>query len=635
MDSNHRNSQSDAPFTDPPDVPIDSAQHVTGASHPQAAQAPQLAETAQSLIEASATPAHTAQPELGAAPTPAPAQPYAATVTPAQPEHIGRDGRSESHNAARQSPSPIAETALAEAPPYAAWIGRVLDDRYRITEHLGAGGMGAVFVAEHLKLRKPVALKVIRAELAGNGEVAARFAREAMATAQFEHPHVASAIDYGTLAEGGAYFVMQLVRGENLRGVLDRRGALPWPIACELLAQVADALSAARTAGIVHRDLKPENILVETRDDGSYHAKVLDFGIAHVVQTDEAEAANRDRALTRVGTVMGTPGYMSPEQAVGDRVDHRTDLYALGVVLWESLTGKPLWDGSDVMSIITRQLREVVPPPRETLRDPLFPRALDQLVLRLCARLPEQRPEHAGLVRDELRALARQRVTPAGALVEHARVTLSAAQMRYRGLSLVQRAIVAGACAAFVLTVSIVGLRRMLSHNAIEPAHADVTLTAEPVAEVTLADDAEAKPQSLAGRALELAQRMVGDDSKAPDAKITLPKELEADAQLLLEGKRASDRRKAALKILNYKTPARIPPHVVSVAKLERARNCREREEAIAAIDELHDPRALPAVKRIAEAAKTGCGFLRLADCYACVRSAARDAVANLTAPER
>src|SRR4051794_21206826 len=135
--------------------------------------------------------------------------------------------------------------------------------------------MGAVFIAEHLKLRKQVALKVIRAELAGNGEVAARFAREAMATAQFEHPHVASAIDFGTLAEGGAYLVMQLVRGRSLRDLLEQSGRLAWPMACELLAQVADALSAARLVGIVHRDLKPENILVEVREDGSHLAKIL------------------------------------------------------------------------------------------------------------------------------------------------------------------------------------------------------------------------------------------------------------------------------------------------------------------------------------------------------------------------
>src|SRR5262245_32954704 len=261
------------------------------------------------------------------------------------------------------------------------WLGRELDSRYRITERLGEGGMGAVFVAEHLKLRKQVALKVIRAELAGNGEVAARFAREAMATAQFEHPHVASAIDYGTLEEGGAYLVMQLVRGQSLRDVLDKQGKLPWPLACELLAQVADALSAARGAGIVHRDLKPENILVETREDGSRLAKILDFGIAHVAPH---QGPSELTGLTRIGTVMGTPGDMAPEEAVGYRVGHRTDLYALGVVRGECIAGRILWDAPDITTIIARQMRDDVPRLRQ-MPQLRVPRALDDLIQRLCA----------------------------------------------------------------------------------------------------------------------------------------------------------------------------------------------------------------------------------------------------------
>jgi len=557
------------------------------------------------------------------------AQLHAAQNTPAQ----ARAGQ------AAADVSIHAETALAEAPAYDSWIGRVLDERYRVTEHLGAGGMGDVFVAEHLKLRKMVAIKVIRAELAGNGEVAARFAREAMATAQFEHPHVASAIDYGTLNEGGAYFVMQLVRGESLRVILDRRGPLPWPEACELLAQVADALAAARGAGIVHRDLKPENILVETRDDGSYLAKILDFGIAHVAQPAQAAEDAKNRALTRVGTVMGTPGYMAPEQAVGERVDHRTDLYALGVVLWECLTGKTLWDGPDVMSIITRQLREAVPPPREVLSDPLFPRALDQLVLRLCARLPEQRPEHASIVRDELRSLARLRVTPATAVVERAsavveranvtlvaaRQTLMVARDRFMLLPPRSRALCIAASLSVLLALTTVLLRRGAS-PAPAPSDAAASLQAA-------APKAEPAP-TLAGRAIELAQHIV-KAVPTPEPKTSIPKELEPDVQTMLEHKRSSERRRAATKILRYKGTDPLPPYVLSIARLERGRSCRDRAEAITEIEELRDARCLPALRRIADAPKNGCGFLGLSDCYACVRGPARDAVAHLAELEQ
>ena len=294
----------------------------------------------------------------------------------------------------------------------------MLDDRYRVTESLGEGGMGAVFVAEHLKLRKSVAVKVIRAELAGNGEVAARFAREAMATAQFEHPHVASAIDFGTLPEGGAYFVMQLVRGESLRELLDRRGALPWPL--RLRAARASGGCARGRAHGRHRAPRSEagehraaERATTARTSRRCWISASRTSCSRRKTPDGREAIAR---FTRVGTIMGTPGYMSPEQAVGDRVDHRTDLYALGVVLWECLTGKALWDGPDVTTIITKQLRDRGARPRDVLGDPLFPRALDDLILRLCARSADERPEHAGLVRDELTSAG---AAPVGACHGH------------------------------------------------------------------------------------------------------------------------------------------------------------------------------------------------------------------------
>jgi len=549
------------------------------------------------------------------------AQPPAAATTPAE----------------AQAPSatlPHVELGLRETAAHETWIGRVLDNRYRVTESLGEGGMGAVFVAEHLKLRKSVAVKVIRAELAGNGEVAARFAREAMATAQFEHPHVASAIDYGTLAEGGAYFVMQLVRGESLRELLDRRGALPWPLACELLAQVADALAAARTAGIVHRDLKPENIILQPRDDGTYLAKVLDFGIAHVMQPAKTPdgSSNNHRTLTRVGTIMGTPGYMSPEQAVGDRVDHRTDLYALGVVLWECLTGKALWDGPDVTSIITKQLRDPVPRPREVLGDPLFPRALDDLIMRLCARSAEDRPEHAGMVRDELRLLAQRSVSPASAIAEHAELQLMAARKRLSAIPRRSRLLLLAAGVGALALLGFVLVRP--SQHTVQPAPARSSAQPlKPKAVEAEANKLEPATPSLADRAIQFAERIVKEAPQiVPEPEAVIPKELEADAKSVLEGPRLAVRRRAANKILGYKgkDAERLPKYLVAVAKLERARTCSDRQSAITEIEETKDKRALPALNRIVEASRTGCGFLGLSDCYGCVRADARDALGSL-----
>src|SRR5690606_17469624 len=155
-----------------------------------------------------------------------------------------------------------------------AWRGRVVDGRYRVEGLLGEGGMGAVYVAEHLTLHKQVALKVIRGALLDHPEVAARFAREAMTSARLDHRHVASAVDYGELPEGGSYLVMQLARGRSLRDMLDTDGAAPFQVVCELGAQIADALCVAHESGIVHRDLKPENLMIERRSDGGFHVRV-------------------------------------------------------------------------------------------------------------------------------------------------------------------------------------------------------------------------------------------------------------------------------------------------------------------------------------------------------------------------
>ncbi len=473
------------------------------------------------------------------------------------------------------------------------WIGRVLDGRYRVTKLLGEGGMGAVFVAEHLKLHKDVALKVVRAELAGNGEIAARFAREAMATAQFEHPHVASAIDYGTLPEGGAYFVMQLVRGRSLRAILEPGQGIPWRQACELLAQVADALSAARAVGIIHRDLKPDNIVVESREDGSALVKILDFGIAHVSPSMVPPADGQaQRTLTRVGTVMGTPGYMAPEQAVGDKVDHRTDLYALGVVLWECIAGQDLWAAPDVTSVIARQMSEPVPRLRDLPGDGSIPHELDEWVQRLTARSPEGRPEHAGLVRDALRAIA---VGPA-----HPE-TLPAPTMQpwrrwlgaWREQPPPRRALpfaIAGAAISLVLA----GIAAHVSDDEVPPASAS----------------------SPAGVPQGSASQPAG--AQAPR---TLPPDIVRAIATMQDSRDIAERRLAAQAVLGFGERQRLEPYLVSLAELEGARTCSTRRPVITKMADQRDRRFLPALQRMRRWRESGCGFLSLEDCHSCMRA--------------
>ena len=282
--------------------------------------------------------------------------------------------------------------------------GRIIDGRYRILERLGEGGMGAVFVAEHLTLQKRVALKTIHRQFAGNDEVAARFSREAMTSAHLEHPHVVSVLDYGLLPEGGAFLVMQLVAGTSLREHLMQRGVLPFREACQLIAQIADAVAHAHAHGIVHRDLKPENVLLVAGAEPP-QVKVLDFGIAHV-KAQSALPAATGRPLTVAGTVMGTPGYMPPEQALGQGVDERADLYALGVMLWELLEGRCPFAGETFSEIVTKQMRE--PAPELTAVRGDMPEPLRELVRTLLQRTPADRPASATLVRDRLRELVQQ-----------------------------------------------------------------------------------------------------------------------------------------------------------------------------------------------------------------------------------
>jgi serine/threonine protein kinase len=514
----------------------------------------------------------------------------------------GDDSKKDGEAAAGALKAPVQPHGATELPTEAAptsWIGRVLDDRYRIDRLLGEGGMGAVFVAEHLTLHKEVALKVVRKELAGNGEVATRFAREAMATAQFEHPHVASAIDYGTLPEGGAYFVMQLVRGRSLRALLARDKKLPWRRVCNLLAQVGDALSAAKSSGIVHRDLKPDNILVESREDGSELAKVLDFGIARVAPREGPgpEGAQASRELTRVGTVMGTPGYMAPEQAVGDRVDHRADLYALGVMLWECIAGRELWHGEDLTTVVARQMTEAVP--SLAAHDPTVPEQLDTLVQKLTSRMPSDRPDSAGEVRDTLRTLALgpDRPQPAQSsafevVVDQARDRITRASTMFKTLPPARKARVVGL--GGVVVAIIIGLsfvmppQRQLAHT-----------------------------QGDQGPNQSLWEGVVEAVKPAPE----VPKELEGSLKTLIEGKTPRERRDAGQALLAYGAQDKIAEPIKILAELEVVTSCKGRREAIERALKDPDPRFLPPIRRRHESRRSGCGFLGFEDCFSCNRA--------------
>jgi serine/threonine-protein kinase len=264
--------------------------------------------------------------------------------------------------------------------------GRLIAERYRVEKLLGEGGMGAVYRAEHIHMRKIVALKVLHAEMSNVPEVVARFEREAVAAGRIAHPNVAAATDFGRLEDGSFFLVLEYAAGRDLRGLLNATGALPPDRCVHIARQVAEALGAAHTLSIVHRDLKPDNVMLIERDGDADFVKVLDFGIAKVTLGDLSDQP----ALTRMGAVFGTPDYMSPEQALGQTVDHRSDLYALGILMFEMLTGHTPFDHDDPTMVLAQQITAPPPPLPEHV-----PPALSALVLSLLAKDVQKRPQSA------------------------------------------------------------------------------------------------------------------------------------------------------------------------------------------------------------------------------------------------
>ena len=260
-------------------------------------------------------------------------------------------------------------------------VGDVISERYRIEALLGEGAMGAVYRVEHVHMRKRYALKVLLPEVSQNEEIRARFEREALAAAHIEHPNVVAATDFGRTASGEFFLVLEYVEGQSLRGVVEQ-GPLEIARVTSIAAQIGQALSKAHGMGIVHRDLKPENVMLVTRTEEPELAKVLDFGIAKVPVATLSRSGG-EQVLTRMGAIFGTPEYMAPEQAVGDVVDSRADLYALGVILYELLTGVRPFDSDDPGALLSQHIVAPVPPMRERAPGVAVPPAVEVVIRKL------------------------------------------------------------------------------------------------------------------------------------------------------------------------------------------------------------------------------------------------------------
>jgi len=286
------------------------------------------------------------------------------------------------------------------APAGSNLVGSVLADRYHIVRRIGEGGMGQVYLAEHVKIRRRSAVKVLHQGMVNDPDAIARFNREASNASQIQHPNVAAIYDFGETDDGLIYLAMEFIDGEPLRKVIERQGALPAVQAADITRQVADALDAAHEMGIVHRDLKPDNIMIARGRGGEDVAKVVDFGIAKATTGD-------DQKVTRTGLAIGTPEYMSPEQLSGDTLDNRTDIYSLGLVAFNMLTGQLPFPAVSSREAMIARLTERPRTLAEIKDDVAWPAELQTVMDRALASHPKDRYPRAGdFGRDLVRAVA-------------------------------------------------------------------------------------------------------------------------------------------------------------------------------------------------------------------------------------
>ena len=279
-------------------------------------------------------------------------------------------------------------------------VGREIGGNYRILAKLGEGGMGAVYRGEQISLRRPVAVKVLRPELSRNEVLLRRFQAEAQVIARISHPNTVSIYDFGQDSDGSLFIAMELIEGRSLRTVVSREAPLPPRRALHIAAQIAASIADAHGRSIVHRDLKPDNVMLQERGRDRDVVRVLDFGIAKL----RDEGRQTQQQMTQAGDMLGTPQYMAPEQIRGEAIDGRVDIYALGCMIYEMVTGRMAFEAPTVMAMLSKHLVETPMPPSVRRPDLALPAAIDRLVLTAMQKDPAARPSTMDLYGEQIAA---------------------------------------------------------------------------------------------------------------------------------------------------------------------------------------------------------------------------------------
>ncbi|HEY9784950.1 MAG TPA: protein kinase [Candidatus Obscuribacterales bacterium] len=286
-----------------------------------------------------------------------------------------------------RKPTQMAETFDEEPGLFQNMVGKVIDGKYEIQSVLGEGGMAVVYKAYQTKMERTVVIKLMQGWLLSNKNAVERFEREAKLTAKINHPNIVTVFDCGVLNGKGPYLVMEFIKGESLGDKIARQGALPFATAANIIIQICRGLQEAHSAGIIHRDLKPDNILLQDRTDRPDWVKIVDFGISNLVQGS--------KRLTKTGKMVGTPEYIAPEQLKDKPIDIRTDLYAVGIILFEILTGRVPFEGESAEAILMKHLLEP-PPPLSQVRDDLGDSTpFDDIIQKALKKNPDDRYQTA------------------------------------------------------------------------------------------------------------------------------------------------------------------------------------------------------------------------------------------------